>query len=108
MEPGTDKGDTTLSSEVFKNKAAFMEVAKSFEADTAKLADIVLPSSTFLERQDTRDYRSTGDSLFTVSNKAIEPQKIIMCSDGLVEGPILAHNYFLLIPCKKNVLPSVT
>ena len=38
-QPGSDKGDTTLSSAVFKDKAAFMEVAKSFEADTAKLAD---------------------------------------------------------------------
>ena len=39
MEPDTDKGDTSLSSAVFKNKTNFMNAAKSFEADTAKLAD---------------------------------------------------------------------
>jgi len=39
MEAGTDTGDTTLSSAVFKNKTDFMNAAKSFEADTAKLAD---------------------------------------------------------------------
>ena len=39
MEPGTDKGDTTLSSAVFKNKEKFMEAAKSFETATAKLAE---------------------------------------------------------------------
>ncbi len=39
MEAGTDKGDTTLSSAVFANKTDFMNAAKSFEADTAKLAD---------------------------------------------------------------------
>ncbi len=39
MEPGTDKGDTTLNSAVFNNKTDFMKAAKSFEGDTAKLAD---------------------------------------------------------------------
>ena len=39
MEPGTDKGDTTLSSAVFKNKANFIKATKSFESETAKLAD---------------------------------------------------------------------
>jgi len=40
MEPGSDKGDTTLSPAVFKNKAEFMQAAKSFEGDSAKLAEI--------------------------------------------------------------------
>ena len=40
MEPGSDKGDTTLSPAVFKDKAKFMQAAKSFESDSAKLADI--------------------------------------------------------------------
>jgi cytochrome c556 len=39
MEPGTDKGDTTVSSAVFKNKEKFMEAAQSFETATAKLAE---------------------------------------------------------------------
>ena len=39
MEPGTDKGDTTLSSAVFKKKEKFMEASQSFETATAKLAE---------------------------------------------------------------------
>ena len=38
MEPGTDKGDTTLSSAVFEKPAQFKKAAESFETDTAKLA----------------------------------------------------------------------
>jgi len=37
--PGTDKGDTTLSSAVFDNPAQFKKTAESFETDTAMLAD---------------------------------------------------------------------
>jgi cytochrome c556 len=39
MEPGTDKGDTTLSSAVFDKPAQFKKAAESFETDTARLAD---------------------------------------------------------------------
>ena len=38
MEPGTDKGDTTMSSAVFEKSEQFKEAAKSFETATAKLA----------------------------------------------------------------------
>jgi cytochrome c556 len=38
MEPGSDKGDTKLSSAVFDKPAQFIKTAKSFEADTAKMA----------------------------------------------------------------------
>lgn len=38
MEPGTDKGDTTLSPEVFGNPEQFKKEAESFEAATAMLA----------------------------------------------------------------------
>jgi cytochrome c556 len=37
-EPGSDKGDTTLSSAVFDKEEQFMEHATGFEAATAKLA----------------------------------------------------------------------
>jgi cytochrome c556 len=39
MVPGTDKGDTTLSSAVFDKPAQFQKAAESFETDTAMLAD---------------------------------------------------------------------
>jgi len=38
MEPGTDKGDTTLSSAVFDKPAQFKKAAESFETATAMLA----------------------------------------------------------------------
>lgn len=38
MEPGTDKGDTTLSPAAFQQPAEFKKAAESFEADTALLA----------------------------------------------------------------------
>jgi len=39
LEPGTDKGDTTMSSAVFSKKDDFMKTAQTFEAATAKLAE---------------------------------------------------------------------
>jgi len=38
MEPGTDKGDTTLSSAVFDKPGQFKKAGESFEAATAMLA----------------------------------------------------------------------
>jgi cytochrome c556 len=40
MEPGTDKGDTTLSAAVFKKPDEFKKAAKTFENETAKLAQL--------------------------------------------------------------------
>ena len=37
--PGSDKGDTTLSSAVFSKPGQFEKAAQSFEAETAMLAD---------------------------------------------------------------------
>lgn len=39
LEPGTDKGDTTMSSAVFKKKDDFMKSAKAFQESTALLAE---------------------------------------------------------------------
>ena len=39
LEPGTDKGDTTMSSAVFEKKADFMKTAGAFQEDTALLAE---------------------------------------------------------------------
>jgi len=39
LEPGTDKGDTTMSSAVFKKKDDFLKTAEAFQADTALLAE---------------------------------------------------------------------
>lgn len=39
LEPGTDKGDTTLSPAVFNKEEDFRKIAATFEAETAKLAE---------------------------------------------------------------------
>jgi cytochrome c556 len=39
LEPGTDKGDTTMSSAVFKKTDDFLKTAEAFQADTALLAE---------------------------------------------------------------------
>ena len=38
MEPGTDKGDTTMTSAVFKKSGQFKEAATAFQSATAELA----------------------------------------------------------------------
>jgi len=38
LEPGTDKGDTTMSSAVFAKKDDFLKKAEAFQTDTASLA----------------------------------------------------------------------
>jgi cytochrome c556 len=38
MEPGSDKGDTTMSSAVFDKPTQFRKTAESFQTDTAMLA----------------------------------------------------------------------
>ena len=40
LEPGTDKGDTTLSGSVFSKRDQFMQAAESFEKGAAKLAQL--------------------------------------------------------------------
>jgi anaerobic selenocysteine-containing dehydrogenase len=50
-----------------------MVVIDIFMTDTAQMADIVLPGTSFLERPEIRDYLGRGVSLVTLGNKAIEP-----------------------------------
>jgi cytochrome c556 len=38
LEPGTDKGDTTMTSAVFEKKDDFMKTAEAFQTNTAYLA----------------------------------------------------------------------
>ena len=52
LEPGTDKGDTTLSASVFRNQDQFKQAAESFEKGAAKLAQ--LASAGDFERSKTQ------------------------------------------------------
>ncbi len=48
-------------------------VSDLFMTETAKLADIFLPATAFLERKVLRDYSTKGLPLITLSNKVVEP-----------------------------------
>jgi anaerobic selenocysteine-containing dehydrogenase len=54
-------------------KLEFLVVVDTFMTDTAKMADVVLPGSTFLERQDLRHYRQEGIPLVARTNRVVEP-----------------------------------
>jgi anaerobic selenocysteine-containing dehydrogenase len=54
-------------------KLDLIVVTDIFLTDTAKRADIVLPGSTFLERQDLRTYPSRGMALIVRTERAVEP-----------------------------------
>ncbi len=56
-----------------REKLDLMVVIDIFMTDTAKMADIVLPGTTFLERQDLRNYALSGRSLITLANRVVEP-----------------------------------
>jgi len=56
-----------------RDKLEFVAVIDLFLTDTAKIADLVLPATTFLERMDLREYRAQALSLVAVTEKAIEP-----------------------------------
>ena len=55
----------------FTRDDLFVCVHEQFMTDTARLADIVLPATTFLEHDDM--YRAGGHSFFQVTRKVIEP-----------------------------------
>jgi len=54
-------------------KLDLLVVADLFMTETAKLADIFLPVTTFLEKEILRDYNFEGLPLIIMSNKAVEP-----------------------------------
>ena len=50
-----------------------MVVVDIFMTDTAQMADVVLPGTTFLERPEIRDYLGQGAALATLGSQAIKP-----------------------------------
>ena len=54
-------------------KLDLLVVEDIFLTETAKLADVVLPGTTFLERQDLRHWRQGGIALAARTERAIEP-----------------------------------
>ncbi|MFC1979998.1 molybdopterin-dependent oxidoreductase [Chloroflexota bacterium] len=53
-------------------KLDLLVVIDIFMTETAKLADVILPGTSFLERQDIRHWRQGGISLVMATNKVIE------------------------------------
>ncbi len=54
-------------------KLDFMAVIDIFMTDTARMADLVLPGTSFAEREDLRHWRADGLSLVVATNKVVEP-----------------------------------
>jgi anaerobic selenocysteine-containing dehydrogenase len=55
------------------DKLDFLVAADFFMTDTAKMADIVLPSTTFWEGDVLKDYTFVGLPLVMLANKVVEP-----------------------------------
>lgn len=71
MNPAVVCPDSLAVRAGFMRDDLFVCVHEQFMTDTAKLADIVLPATTFLEHDDM--YRAGGHSFFQVTRKVIEP-----------------------------------
>ncbi len=55
-------------------KLELLVVSDLFMTETAKLADIFLPATTFLERKSLRDYSFSGGQFIAMSRQVVEPQ----------------------------------
>ncbi|WP_207459890.1 molybdopterin oxidoreductase family protein [Azospirillum sp. SYSU D00513] len=64
--------DSARIREGFLREDLFVAVHEQFMTDTALLADLVLPATTFLEHDDI--YRGGGQSHILIGRKVIEPQ----------------------------------
>jgi anaerobic selenocysteine-containing dehydrogenase len=71
MNPAVVCPDSKAVRAGFMRDDLFVCVHEQFMTDTARLADIVLPATTFLEHDDM--YRAGGHSFFQVTRKVIEP-----------------------------------
>lgn len=56
------------------NKLELLVVIDLFMTETARQADIVLPSATFLEQRAFKDYRNLGLPLLLAGEKVVEPR----------------------------------
>ncbi|MBU0724494.1 MAG: molybdopterin oxidoreductase family protein [Alphaproteobacteria bacterium] len=69
--PATVAPESLLVNKGFRRDDLFVAVHEQFLTDTAKLADIVLPATTFLEHDDI--YQASGHSFIQIGRKVIEP-----------------------------------
>ncbi len=56
-----------------REKLDLLAVVDIFMTDTAKMADIVLPGTSFWERQELKSYHGRGLPLITLANRVVEP-----------------------------------
>ncbi|KZD04682.1 molybdopterin-dependent oxidoreductase [Oceanibaculum pacificum] len=69
--PATVAPESLLVNRGFRREDLFVAVHEQFMTDTAKLADIVIPATTFLEHDDI--YQASGHSFIQIGRKVIEP-----------------------------------
>ena len=69
--PATVAPESLLVNEGLRRADLFTVVHEQFMTETAQLADIVLPATTFLEHDDL--YQASGHSFIQIGRKAIEP-----------------------------------
>ena len=69
--PMTVCPDSTKVREGFRRDDLFVCVHEQFMTDTAEMADIVLPATTFLEHDDF--YKGSGHTFLQVTRKVVEP-----------------------------------
>ena len=69
--PMTVCPDTTKVRDGFRRDDLFVCVHEQFMTDTAAMADIVLPATTFLEHDDF--YKGSGHTFLQVTRKVVEP-----------------------------------
>jgi anaerobic selenocysteine-containing dehydrogenase len=77
--------DTNKVKKAFERLDLFV-VCDTFMTETAKMADVVLPGVTFMEREDLRDYRNMGIVLLMITGKAVEPIGNSMEDWKIVQG----------------------
>lgn len=77
--------DTNKVNKAFEKLELFV-VCDTFMTETAKMADVVLPGVTFMEREDLRDYRNMGIVLLMRTGKAVGPIGNSMEDWKIVQG----------------------
>ncbi|MBF0130269.1 MAG: molybdopterin oxidoreductase family protein [Alphaproteobacteria bacterium] len=82
--PAATAPESMLVREGFLREDLFLCVHEQFMTDTARMADVVLPATTFLEHDDL--YTSYGHTFMQVARPVIPPVGEARCNHDVVDG----------------------